>query len=479
MSGSIEHSSVGGQTAAVPSSEMIAKYSVAGPRYTSYPTAVEFTSDFTADDWRRLLIEEFSSADAASGLSLYMHLPFCRTLCYFCACNKVISQDRSVVAPYIKALEGELNLYSELFERSAITLPESDQLHWGGGTPNYLLPEELAAVFNAAVSRFPLAKDADVSIEVDPRTTFEEQVETLAELGFNRISLGVQDFDSKVQEAINRIQSFECTEQVINWARAAGFGGVNVDLIYGLPLQTTGGFGRTIEQVIAIKPERIALYGYAHVTWKTKVQRALERAPLPTPAERIELFLCALERLTAAGYVHIGMDHFALPSDGLSRSLAAGTLNRNFMGYSTNRGSKIFGFGASSISTLDCAFAQNIKDIPAYQQRIEQGVWPLERGLLRSREDRLRGDVIQELMCRGVLDLERLGREWGINPIEYFADALPALGDLAADGLVRLGGGEIRVTALGRYFQRNIAMSFDAYLQRHRAEKKSVFSQAV
>ena len=465
---------------AVPTEGLIAKYAVSGPRYTSYPTAVEFTNSFTKADWLSCLAEEFAAGSSAGGVSLYVHLPFCKSLCYFCACNKVITKDRSVTGPYLAALDREFELYQRNFESAGVSqVPAAGQFHWGGGTPNFLTPEEMKLVFRSAVDRFNLASDADVSIEVDPRTTTNDQVEVLAELGFNRISLGVQDFDPAVQEAINRVQSVECTEQVVEWARSAGFGSVNIDLIYGLPLQHPANFRRTIDQVMAIRPERIALYGYAHVTWLTKVQRTLEREHLPSPQERIGLFLDAVDQLTAAGYVHIGMDHFALPGDGLSLALASGSLNRNFMGYSTIRGSRLLGFGASSISSLGNSFAQNTKDITEYQNKMAAGEFAVERGLARSYDDQLRGDLIELLMCQGRISINDFENKWRIDFFKYFAASATELEVLMADGLVAFDRQTITVTPLGRFFQRNIAMIFDAYLTQHRSGPKKVFSQAL
>ena len=464
----------------VPTEELITKYAVSGPRYTSYPTAVEFSNSFTQSDWLSCLADEFDEVNSGAGVSLYVHLPFCRSLCYFCACNKIITQDRSVTKPYLAALDREFEYYHRMFEQLKYTnLPAAGQFHWGGGTPNFLSPDEMVTVYRNAADRFGIAPDADVSIEVDPRTTTKEQVEVLAGLGFNRISLGVQDFDPAVQEAINRVQSVECTEQVISWARAAGFSSINIDLIYGLPLQQPSSFRKTINRIMEFRPERIALYGYAHVTWLTKVQRTLEREHLPSPAERISLFLEAVEQLTASGYMHIGMDHFALPSDGLSQALEAGTLNRNFMGYSTIRGSRLLGFGASSISTLGNSFAQNLKDVAGYQERMLNGDLAIERGLRRSTDDRLRGEIIELLMCQGEVSVPAIEKKWKIDFYSYFAAAGIELEALAADGLVSLNHQTICVTPLGRFFQRNIAMVFDAYLAGHRNGSKKVFSQAV
>ena len=316
---------------------LINAYSTQGPRYTSYPTAVEFTNSFNSDSWKKFLI-----ADAHLSTALYFHLPFCNSLCYFCACNKIIARSREGVAPYLQTLFKELKTYQELLDTKNI---EIEQIHWGGGTPNYLLPDEMIELHQRTLEIFPkVENDADISVEIDPRTISSEHLSTLRKLGFNRLSMGVQDFDPFVQETINRIQPYELTRDVCLEARDVGFEGLNIDLIYGLPNQTTKGFSSTLEKILEIKPERIALYGYAHVTWIKKVQKALERSHLPTPEERIDLFLQAYQMLVSAGYLHIGMDHFALPSDELSIAQDSGKLNRNFMGYTTHKGANIFWF---------------------------------------------------------------------------------------------------------------------------------------
>jgi oxygen-independent coproporphyrinogen-3 oxidase len=310
-----------------------------------------------------------------------------------------------------------------------------EQIHWGGGSPNFLKPDEMQMLHAECLQSFGgLAPDADVSVEIDPRTTSEAHLEKLAQLGFNRVSLGVQDFDPAVQRLVNRIQPFELTERIVRTARDVGFSGVNIDLIYGLPLQTAEGFSRTVDKVLELRPERVALYGYAHVTWIKKVQKALERAHLPTPAERIEIFLAAIRRFADAGYRHIGMDHFALPSDSLSQALDTGRLNRNFMGYSTHRGARLIGMGVSAISSLPSCYAQNVKDLTVYQERITSGLLATERGLLRTVEDQLRGEVIEAILCQGRLDIPTFDARWGCRFMQKFADGLEVSGAHRAGG---------------------------------------------
>ncbi len=460
--------------------QLCVRYAASGPRYTSYPTAVEFHAGVDSKRWRESVLRDLRSTTSTKvPLSLYLHLPYCRSLCYFCACNKIISQDRAVVEPYLKLLFREMELYRDLLDEVGREF-EVEQLHWGGGTPNYLTPEQMLRLQSRTKELFPeFASDADVSVELDPRHCTEEHLDVLRETGFNRVSFGVQDFAEKVQQAINRIQPYEMTSRLVQWVRSRGFSSVNVDLIYGLPAQTLDGFLETIEQILEIRPDRIALYGYAHVTWTVKVQKALEREHLPTPAERIQIFLRALARFNDAGYRYIGMDHLALPEDSLSKALDAGRLNRNFMGYSSHRGTSILGLGVSSISSTDGAFAQNTKSIESYGERLDRGELPIERGYERSVEDRLRGEVIEAIMCQGDLDLQEFSARWQVDFWQHFASSRGALEHFAAEGLLELTAGRLRLTTLGKLFSRNIAMLFDEHLEKHRERQKPVFSQTV
>jgi oxygen-independent coproporphyrinogen-3 oxidase len=455
--------------------ELIERYSTAVPRYTSYPTAVEFRDSFGARDWSALLGEEFNSKRPQS-LSLYVHIPFCRKLCYFCACNKIITEERGLAAPYVKAVIEEMKTVA----RFAPGLHPVEQIHWGGGSPNFLSPEEMMHLHTETLQIFPsLERGAEVSVELDPRTTTTEQLIALKEVGFNRISFGVQDFDEEVQETVNRVQSFEETQALAASGRELGFEGINLDLIYGLPQQTLEGFGKTLEKVVEIRPDRIALYGYAHVTWIQKAQNTFRRFNLPTPEERISLFLLAVRELQQAGYQHIGLDHFALPSDSLHQSLLSGKLNRNFMGYTTHKGASLLGFGASSISTLRGGFAQNEKDPGRYQEKVLGGKLAVVRGLSRTAEDIVRGELIELVLCGGRIDYARFTEQFGVDPREVYPDSFLELEQLEEDGLVSIGNEALSVTDLGRFFARNIASAFDGYLAYHRQQAKRVFSQAI
>lgn len=456
--------------------KLIEKYSGQCPRYTSYPTAVEFAASFGPAQWHNSLEQDSKSLSPTDTHSIYVHLPFCPSLCYFCACNKIITQDRSRVAPYLQTLIREFDQVRDVIG-SNISL---EQIHWGGGTPNYLTPEEMIELHEATLARFPgVRPGADVSIEIDPRTLRREHLVALRALGFTRVSFGVQDFNPEVQAAVNRIQPFEMTRDVCDWSRELGFAGINVDLIYGLPGQTLEGFADTLVKVGLLRPDRIALYGYAHVTWITKAQKALERVHLPTPSERISLLLLALERLGDLGYEHIGLDHFALPTDSLTQARDSGKLNRNFMGYTTHRGARILGFGVSAISSLPGAFSQNAKDLVGYGAAINRGEFSTERGLTRTAEDQVRGEIIDRLLSLGRFDVKLARAVEGIDPAAIFAQALPILGGYAEDGMVELSADSVVLTPLGRLFGRNIASTFDAYLLQHRQGERKVFSQAV
>lgn len=439
-----------------PSPDLILRYSKNLPRYTSYPTALQF-QPFSEEKWRREL-KEYLNETPAAPVSIYCHLPFCRSLCYFCACNKVIAKDRSGVEPYLQTLETEIRITRELLGGEA---PPILQLHWGGGSPNFLTPEEMTRLYQTIRRAFPnIKEEADISAELDPRTTTRDQLKTLRELGFNRISLGIQDFDAKVQKAVNRLQSFESTEALCTEARSFGFKGINIDLIYGLPLQTLTGFQKTVELVSRLRPDRIALYGYAHVTWIKKTQKVFDKMPLPDPNERIALFQSALSYFTAEGYDYIGMDHFALPSDSLFSAKKSGTIHRNFMGYSTHPTNALLGFGVSAISTLPAAFMQNNRSLKAYTTKLSQESLPCERGLRRSWEDRWRAALIEQIMCRGQVDFLHFQEDWGVDIWPLFAQRAALA--MIKDGLIEVSPSTLGVTPLGRFFLRNIAALADA-----------------
>lgn len=452
---------------------LIERYAKQLPRYTSYPAAVEFSTKFDKDAWMSALQKDLASY-SGEPISIYCHLPFCRSLCYFCACNKIIAKDSRDVDPYLAALMQEIAIYRSCFADS----PPIAQIHWGGGSPNFLTPIEMKALFDAIKRAFPEIKpNADISVELDPRTTTREQLQVLRELGFNRISFGVQDFDPEVQRTINRIQSFECTALLCEEARKLGFLGINIDLIYGLPSQTPESYDRTIDLVCSLRPDRIALYGYAHVTWIKKTQKVFERAHLPSPLERIQLFSSAIKRLCSDGYEYIGMDHFALAEDSLVKAKADGTLHRNFMGYTTHKTPILLGCGLSAISMVPGAFAQNYRGLEEYLKCIEKGALPTERGFALSKEDRWRGALIQEIMCKGEVDFSHFQKHWGEDLPVRCSKELDALTPLVDDGLLTVSPSGLKTTSCGRFFLRNIASAFDPYIRERDA--KRTFSQSI
>ncbi len=462
--------------------QLIEKYAISAPRYTSYPTAVEFNDGVNSSIWHDAInkdlhhLPKLYPSPIKHSLSLYLHIPFCFQPCYFCACHKIIPQSRKVLAPYLKALEKELCLYSKVWPQNI----NVEQIHWGGGTPDYLTPEETLWLSQICKKYFPnITKDIDFSVEVDPRTTSNEHIDAYIESGFNRLSLGVQDFNPEVQKCINRIQSVETTSNLVEYSRKKNISSVNIDLLYGLPKQTISTFEETLEQTITIRPDRIALYGYAHVTWVKKAQKVLEKAKLPSPQEKISLFLLALNKLCNAGYIYIGMDHFALPSDFLAKALKKKTLNRNFMGYTNHKGARILGIGASSISSLPSGYAQNEKDISSYIESLEAKSLPITRGVLRTRDDCLRAEIIEQILCHGFLNIKKIEKTWEINFWNYFNGVVAPLEILSKDQLIEFDNSELRLSNIGRVLSRNIAMVFDAYLPKHKALKKQKFSQAI
>ena len=456
------------------SEELIYKYSIPCPRYTSYPTAMEFSSSTDSATWETILEQHLQTTNP--GLSLYFHIPFCFHQCYFCACNRITPRSHDVIEPYLEAIGKEITSYKKIFGDNY----QIEQIHWGGGCPDYLTTNEMGSLFSLIKSSFPaINKNAEISIELDPRNLTEDHLTTLAKLGFNRLSMGVQDFDPVVQKTINRIQSFELTSELMTKARKLGLNNINLDLIYGLPNQTLAGFTKTIEQVISLKPSRIALYGYAHVTWVKQVQKVLEHSHLPTPAERIKLFLQALSLFTAAGYRYIGLDHFALPDDELSIAIDRGSLNRNFMGYTTHSGANVIGMGATSISLIPSAYVQNIKDYQSYQTKIGECGLAIDRGIVRSIDDQLRGEVIEKILCAGKVLFSEIENKYRINFRNYFNESLNLIALHQKDRLVELSDNSIQLTSTGRILARNIAMVFDSYIAKYQKSDKPSFSQAV
>ena len=443
--------------------DLIRKYDRFGPRYTSYPTADRFIPAGAAKYWANALLERRAQR-SQQPLSLYVHLPFCDTICYYCACNKVITKDHSRSAQYLSYLAKEVGIVAELAGGAACVA----QLHWGGGTPTFLSAGEMVTLMGMLRERFPFDPDAECSIEIDPRNVTRETIALLAGLGFTRLSLGVQDFDPDVQLAVNRIQSEELTLAVLEAARQNGFRSLNIDLIYGLPRQTIDGFERTLDKVIAAAPDRIALYSYAHVPHLFKPQRRIGEVDLPSPVTKLAILALAIERLTGAGYVYIGMDHFAKHDDELALAQQRGQLHRNFQGYSTHAGCDLLSFGVSAIGRVASTYAQNVRTLAEYYERLDAGALPSYRGWQLSADDRVRGAVIQALMCHCHVDVATIEAAHGIVFGEYFAAELEALRPLAADGLVEVEIDRIAVTARGRLLVRTAAMAFDRFLREQR-----------
>jgi oxygen-independent coproporphyrinogen-3 oxidase len=448
---------------------LVRKYDGFGPRYTSYPTADRFHEQFTAANY----VDALASRDVSAPLSLYVHVPFCNTVCYYCACNKVITKNHDHSAKYIRYVEKEIGIVGGLVEGS----PPVIQLHWGGGTPTFLSHDEMGALMGALRRQFRFAPDAEVSIEVDPRKVDAATIRYLAELGFNRISVGIQDFDPAVQKAVNRIQSEAETRAVIDAARANGFVSVNVDLIYGLPLQTVAGFSATLDKVIAASPDRIALYSYAHVPHMSKTQKQIEITQLPSPDTKLAILALAIEKLGAAGYGYIGMDHFAKPGDELAVAQRERKLHRNFQGYSTRPDCDLIAFGISAIGKVGASYAQNVKTLDGYYARLDADVLPVLRGVDLKEDDLLRRDTIQKLMCNFELDFAALSEAHGVPFAGMFAPELTALAPMVEDGLVELSDDRLRVTPRGRLLVRTVAMIFDRYLRE--SQQKQRYSRVI
>jgi len=446
--------------------ELLKRYDRPGPRYTSYPAAPQFTSAFGIADLSAHA-ERSNLQPGPRALSLYVHVPFCFSPCFYCGCNRLITRDTAKGERYVEQLLHEIALVAPLFDRER----EVVQLHLGGGTPNFLRPETLEWLMDGVGEAFTLsrARSRDYSIELDPRSVPPDYAPALARLGFNRVSLGVQDFDPEVQHAVNRVQSIEETLDLIDACRDSGFRSVNVDLIYGLPRQTPAAFRRTLRMVMSARPDRLAVYGYAHLPGLFKAQRRIDAATLPSAAERLELLQLAIEELSAGGYRYIGMDHFALPDDELVQAQEAGALRRNFMGYTTHAGCDLIGLGVSAISHIGESYSQNFRELKKWEHALAAGRLPLWRGLALSADDRIRAEVIGQLMCQGAIDMRAIERRYSILFAAYFDEALARLAPLAADGLVVIADGQIRATASGRLLLRSIAMCFDAYLRAHAA----------
>lgn len=452
---------------------LLRKYDRSVPRYTSYPPATELKEDFREIDFKTAIaVGNYKNTP----LSLYCHIPFCESPCYFCGCNTVITQRKEVAEPYLDYIGRDIRQIAELVDRNR----EVQQLHWGGGTPNYLSPQQAEKLWTKINDNFKLAKEAEVSIEVNPRFLDKEYIFHLRDLGFNRISFGIQDFDPRVQEAVNRIQPEAMLFQTMEWIREAGFESVNVDLIYGLPYQTLTTFENTIYKTLKLNPDRIAVFNFAYVPWIKPIQRQLPQDSLPLALEKLSILQMTIEELTANGYVFIGMDHFAKPDDELAIAQREGELHRNFQGYTTKPESDLLSFGMTSISMLQDVYVQNHKRLKMYYQAIDHREFPIERGVTLTKDDIIRRTIIMELMCQFQLDKhdieEKYHLSFDMDFEEYFAQERYELRLLEADGLIHLSHNKIQVTPQGRLLIRNIASAFDKYLK---TQQFGRFSKAV
>lgn len=442
------------------SDELLKRFDIPGPRYTSYPTADRFVEAFTESDYVQAL-EQRRAGSLALPLSIYVHIPFCESVCYYCACNKVITKHHERAAEYLRYLSREVDLQVQHFGKGHSV----SQLHLGGGTPTFLSDGELEDLMTMIRRNFLLVPGGEYSVEVDPRTVTDQRLQTLARLGFNRLSFGVQDFDPAVQKAVHRVQPAEQVFALVETARKIGFESVNVDLIYGLPLQTPESFARTLAQVNQLRPDRIALYAYAHLPTRFKPQRRIVAAELPSPGDKLSMLSASLDALSEAGYTYVGMDHFALPTDALAVAKRQGRLHRNFQGYSTQPDCDLIALGVSAIGRIGATYSQNAKTLEDYYDLLDQGRLPIVRGLALTRDDLLRRSVIMSIMCQGQLQYESIELGHLIDFRAYFARELEVLAGLAEHGLVTLDDSGVQVTATGWYLVRAIAMVFDKNLQ--------------
>ena len=450
--------------------DLVARYDRSGPRYTSYPPATVFHEGFDEASYRAAATRS-NEQQSPRPLSLYFHIPFCSTVCYYCACNKIVTKNRSRAEPYVAALLQELTLQAALFDGERTV----EQLHWGGGTPTFLSTNQMRQLMQATRRYFRLRDDdgGEYSIEIDPRTVNQHDMAMLRELGFNRVSFGVQDFDEKVQKAVNRIQSQEQTLELMAAARRQEFHSISIDLIYGLPFQSVGSFSQTMDKVIAARPDRLAVFNYAHLPQRFKVQRQIDENALPAPEEKLRILALTIQRLQEAGYVYIGMDHFALPEDKLSLALANGSLQRNFQGFSSHGQCELVAMGITAIGQVDDCYAQNLRDTGSYYERLKAGELPVYRGLRLTPDDRLRRRVIADLICHGYVDKAAVVDDFNA----YFAPEVAQLAPMQADGLLRDDDNGIRVLAPGRLLIRNICMLFDGYLREESHPQR--FSKAI
>jgi len=451
--------------------DLLRQFDVPGPRYTSYPTADRFVEAFGADDYVQALRHRREAGSGASPLSLYVHIPFCESLCYYCACNKIVTRHHEWGRQYLSYLAREVELQVAQLGRNATVA----QLHLGGGSPTFLDDAELGELMELLHRSFAFVPGGERSIEIDPRTVDRQRLANLAALGFNRLSFGVQDFDPAVQQAVHRIQPASQVFALMDDARSLGFESINVDLIYGLPRQNDASFGRTLAQVCELRPDRIALYAYAHLPERFKPQRRICADELPDASARVRMLADAITKLTGAGYVYIGMDHFALPDDPLAVAKREGRLHRDFQGYGTRPEGDLVALGVSGIGRVGATYSQNAKSLDEYRDLLDQGRLPVVRGLALSRDDQLRREVIMALMCRGRVDFDAMGEAFAVDFRRYFATEFAALGTLVASGLVRLSDHDLVVTEQGWFLVRAVAMVFDRYCRSNRTR----FSRVV
>ena len=453
--------------------QLLKKYDRPGPRYTSYPTAPLFSSAFGPVDFHREIAATNTRGETGD-VSLYFHFPFCDTLCYFCGCTMLVTRDRNRIEEYNAYLRKEIDAVAPMLAPGRRVV----QVHWGGGTPTHLFPDQIREMGEYIRKSFRLDPAAEMSVEIDPRELTRDHIVALRDAGFNRMSMGVQDFDARVQEAVNRVQPEEVTRRVYDWARDLGFTGINLDLIYGLPFQTLASFETTVNKVIGFGPDRIAAFNYAHVPWLKPHMKLIRPDDLPSPERKLEILKLTIEMLCSGGYEYIGMDHFAQPADELARAQKAKTLYRNFQGYLTKSGADLYGFGMSAISHFRESYAQNTKNIPEYFKALDERRMATHVGYRMTGDDQIRKHVIMRLMCDLELDRRQVERKFGIVFDSYFESSIAALEQFVDDGLVRMEGGTIEIVGSGRLLLRNIAMCFDAYLD-SMSKNKPIFSRTV
>jgi oxygen-independent coproporphyrinogen III oxidase len=451
---------------------LLHKYDKPGPRYTSYPTAPIFSPEFNAGKFAAAIDE--TNRRNSSPISLYFHIPFCDTLCYFCGCTMLVSNNREKIAEYVQVLKKEIDLLAVKISPDR----QVEQIHWGGGTPTHLTPDEIADLATHINKKFRIHPDAEVSVELDPRGLTLDHLHALRSGGFNRVSMGIQDFDDQVQQAVNRIQPEQMSQQVIDWCKSVGFSSINLDLIYGLPRQTVASFERTVNEVITISPDRIAVYSFAYVPWMKPHQKLISPTELPAPEQKLSILAMTTNKFVEAGYVYIGMDHFAKSNDSLTLARQAKSLQRNFQGYSTKADMDLFGLGMSSISHFGTYYAQNAKVLDDYYKSINAGSFATRLGYSMTKDDELRKHVIMRLMCDLVVSKPVVEKKFGISFDEYFSESIASLEPLMADGLVSNSDDTIVISQNGRFFLRNIAMCFDAYLPAI-VKDKPMFSRTV